>query len=121
MTTIRLATIGCPAEGCGLEDRTRIIYWNHSCGSKAYLDRYANIHCYFCGVKWPILESKFNCEYSEITKFIQPNVNLSRLTRSLAVLSTMEFDNVRKDISSFTEHEFSVFLDSVDDNLHYLH
>ena len=121
MTTIRLATKGCPATACPSKYESRIIYWNHSCGSKAYLDRYAKVHCYFCNMNWPILESKFNCEYSEITKFIQPNVNLSRLTRSLAVLSTMEFDNVRKDISSFTEHEFSVFLDSVDDNLHYLH
>ena len=57
MTTIRLATIGCPAEGCGLEDRTRIIYWNHSCGSKAYLDRYAKVHCYNCNIEWKILES----------------------------------------------------------------
>ena len=121
MTTIRLATKGCPAAGCGSEDRTRIIYWNHSCGSKAYLDRYAKVHCYFCNMNWPILESKFNCEYSEITKSTTPNVNLCGLARNIAALSTMEFDNVRKDISSFTQQEFSVFLDSVDDNLHYLH
>lgn len=118
MTTIRLATKGCPVRECKSEDQTRIIYWNHSCGSKAYLDRYANIHCYFCNMKWPIVESKFNCEYSEITKFIQPNVSLCKLK---AILATMEKDNVRKDISSFTQQEFSDFLDSVNDNLHYLH
>ena len=118
MTTIRLATKGCPAAGCGSEDRTRIIYWNHSCGSKAYLDRYANVHCYNCNIEWKILYSRFNCEYSEITKFIQPNVNFSRLKISLAVLSTMEFDNVRKEISSFTRQEFSDFLESVEENLY---
>ena len=56
MTTIRLATKGCPATGCK-SDKTRIIYWNHSCGSKAYLDRYANVHCYNCNIEWKILES----------------------------------------------------------------
>ena len=117
MTTIRLATKGCPATGCK-SDKTRIIYWNHSCGSKAYLDRYANVHCYNCNIEWKILESRFKCEYSKIYESPMPNVNLFGLVRSLVALSTMEFDNVRKEISSFTQDEFSDFLDSVAENLY---
>ena len=114
MTTIRLATKGCPAAGCGSEDRTRIIYWNHSCGSKAYLDRYANVHCYNCNIEWKILESRFKCE--ECKNYYQ--TDYTRLGRVLAALSTMEFDSVRKEISSFTQDEFSDFLDSVAENLY---
>ena len=118
MTTIILATKGCPDKNCRSEDQTRIIYWNHSCGSKAYLDRYANVHCYNCNIEWKILYSRFNCEYSEITKSTTPNVNFSGLGRLLALLTTMEFDNVRKEISSFTRQEFSDFLESVEENLY---
>ena len=117
MTTIILATEGCPATACPSNYKSRIIYWNHSCGSKAYLDRYANVHCYNCNIEWKILYSRFNCEYSKITKSTTPNVKLFGLGRSLAALSLMEFDNVRKEISSFTRQEFSDFLDSVCYNL----
>ena len=121
MTTIRLATKGCPATACPSKYESIIIYWNHSCGSKAYLDRYANVHCYNCNIEWKILYSRFKCEYHKIYESPRPYANLCGLARNIAALSTMEFDNVRKDISSFTQQEFSVFLDSVDDNLHYLH
>jgi hypothetical protein len=57
MTTIRFATKGCPATECKSENQTRIIYWNHSCVSKPYLDRCVNIHCYNCNKEWKILES----------------------------------------------------------------
>ena len=74
MTTIRLATKGCPATGCK-SDKTRIIYWNHSCGSKAYLDRYANVHCYNCNIEWKILESWFSPILLEKEMRIWKNAN----------------------------------------------
>ena len=55
MTTIRLATKGCPATACPSTNKSRIIYWNHSCGNKAYLDRYAKVHCYSCDCNYKIL------------------------------------------------------------------
>jgi hypothetical protein len=113
MTTIRLATKGCPATACPSKYESRIIYWNHSCGSKVYLDRYANVHCYNCNIEWKILYSRFKCEYHKIYESPRPYANLCGLARNIAALSTMEFDNVRKDISSFTRQEFSDFLESV--------
>ena len=115
MTTIRFATKGCPATACPSTNKSRIIYWNHSCGNKAYLDRYAKVHCYSCDCNYKILESQFKC--SECHNYSSPN--LQRLGRILAALSTMEFDNVRKDISSFTQEEFQDFLDSVIENIFY--
>ena len=38
MTTIRLATKGCPAAACPSQNQSRIIYWDHTCGYNAYLD-----------------------------------------------------------------------------------
>lgn len=112
MSTIRLATKGCPGTGC-TTDKSRIIYWNHSCSNNAYLDRYANVHCYNCDSNWKILESKFKCK--DCQNYSSPDY--TRLGRILAALSTMEFDKVRQEISSFSQQEFSDFIDDVVDNL----
>ena len=71
MTTIILATNGCPATACPSNYKSRIIYWNHSCGSKAYLDRYAKVHYYNCDKNWKISVSQFKCEYNIITQSIE--------------------------------------------------
>ena len=41
--TIRLVTKGCPDPYCK-GNGSNLIYWNHTCGSNARLDREGNIH-----------------------------------------------------------------------------
>ena len=113
MEIIRLATKGCPATGCESKDKQKIIYWNHICSNNAYLDRYANVLCFYCHNKYPILQSRFKCQNCHNFSF----PNFTRLGRILAALSTMEFDNVRTEVSNFSQQEFSSFLDDVCDNL----
>ena len=62
---IILATKGCPGTGCNDErNKERIIYWEHSCGSTSYLDRYAKVKCYNCDTSYLILEAKlYNPNY----------------------------------------------------------
>lgn len=112
MSLIRLATKGCPCTGC-TTDKSRIIFWKHLCNNDVFLDNYAKVHCFKCNSNWKILDSRFKCK--DCHNYSSPQ--FTRLGRILAALSTMEFDNVRKEISSFSQKEFSDFLDEVVDNL----
>jgi len=107
MTTIRLATQGCPAASCPDKKRKEIIYWNHSCGSNAYLDSKAFIHCYSCNKSWKILNSQFKCEKCHNYS----STDLTRLSRILCALSNM--DDIRTKISDLSDDDFENFLNSV--------
>ena len=110
--SIRLATKGCPGIGCQT-DKNRIIYWNHFCGNKSYLDRKANVICYNCNTKYLILENQFKCRDCKIYR----DCNKARISRILCALSAMEYDMVRREICSLTSEELGEFLDDVAESL----
>ena len=111
--SIRLATKGCPGVGCQT-DKSRIIYWNHSCGNKSYLDRNAKVICYSCNSSYLILEAKFKCRdcknYRDCDKL--------RIGRILCALSAMEYDSVRTEICNLSRDELASFLDDVSEALY---
>ena len=111
-TTIRLVTNGCPDPNC--KSSKRMIYWNHTCGSNAKLDRKGNVHCYSCDISYSILNSQFKC--SECQNWYKPNY--SRLLLILGVLGTLKEEDYNSSISSeLTHNEFIEFLDDVVENL----
>ena len=98
--------------------RSRKINWNHSCGSKLYLERYAKAHCYNCDKNWKISESQFKREHNIITQSVESksNIRKSILRKIIGALTTVNNSDT-KDISKLTNNKYEDFIDSVFDNL----
>ena len=111
--TIRLVTKGCPDPYCE-GNGSNLIYWNHTCGSNARLDREGNIHCYQCDASYSILNSQFKCSYCQ--NWYKPSY--TRLMLVLGVLGTLKENDFNSTISSELSHrEFQKFLNDVVENL----
>lgn len=109
---IRLATRDCPGADCDDErNEDRVIYWNHSCGSKSYLDRWAKVHCFNCRSEYSILNAKFKCRYDNQYK----DCDYLKVGRFLTALSAI--DSARTTVSNFNKKEFTAFLNSVTQSL----
>ena len=112
--TIKLATRGCPDPFCTIQ-KDILLYWNHTCGSEARLDRDGNIHCSKCEIKCSFLNARFIC-------FESKNCYKPSYTRLLLILgligSISEKEYYNSSISlNLTYKEFTEFLDSVVDHL----
>lgn len=113
VTTIRLITKGCPDPYCSSPE-DKLIYWNHTCGSVAKLDRQANVHCFSCDTKYSILNSQFKC--TNCKNWYKPKY--SRLLLILGALATLKREDYNSSISSdLTHSEFISFLNDVVENL----
>ena len=111
--TIRLVTKGCPDPFCKGSKRG-LIYWNHTCGSNAQLDRFGNIHWFSCDTEYSILNSQFKC--SQCQNWHKPKY--SRLMTILGVLGTLKEEDYKSNISSNLSHsEFIQFINDIVENL----
>ena len=111
--TIRLVTKGCPDPFCK-GSKSGLIYWNHTCGANAKLDRQGNIHCFSCDTDYSILNSQFKC--SQCQNWYKPNY--SRLMLILGVLGTLKEEDYNSSISSNLSHsEFIQFINDIVENL----
>ena len=109
---IRLATKDCPGSDCEDERNDgRVIYWNHSCGSESYLDKWANVECFNCNSKYSILRAKFKCRYDHQYK----NCDYLKIGTLLTALAAI--DDVRTKISNFDKKEFRAFLNNITNTL----
>ena len=114
--TIRLVTKGCPDPYCegNNVDESRLIYWNHTCGSNARLDRKGNIHCYPCNASYSMLNSQFKCALCK--NWYKPDH--TKFLLILGVLGTLKANDFNSTISPELSHkEFIDFINSVVDSL----
>ena len=96
--SIRLATKGCPGKGC-TTDPERVIYWNHFCGEKSYLNRKAEVICNKCNCSYLILEAEFKCIDCQHYR----SCNYIRLGRMLSALACIE--SARQNICDYSKNE----------------
>lgn len=109
MSVIRLICY-CPDINC--ENNRTPLEWVHSnCGSPIYLDREANIHCYFCPETYLILDSQFKC--SKCQNWCSPKYQ--RLCQILGVIASFDLKKIGMDF--FTQESLEKFLDDLTENL----